>query len=324
MFFIHVDRKKDPGQFRYMVRQHKNVRFVWPRVLIEWGGWSMVQAELTLVRWALRAGATHVTLLSGMDYPVWCNRRIAEAVAGGRNFMEHYRIPSVFWDRGAVNRVRQYWVCDDPIPLRSRLWQRTFGRIWRFIWHRIIRRVSNLALKLGFEVGLHRKPPNGLVQYVGSQWWSFTRECAQYVIDYVAHNPNVVRYYRHSHVPDEGFFQTVLLNSPLAGKIENTSMRYIEWDGAFNPRVLDANDLAAIVKSGCMFARKLVLGAAKEPNGRMVSSDALINALELHRHAEEAAFVPGPAKLNGSALVEPVRASAVARSAAAQHSSPAN
>jgi hypothetical protein len=129
-FFIHVDRKVDIGQFRYMLRHHRNVKFIRPRYVIEWGGWRMVDAELLLMRYALKRGARYMVLMSGMDYPVWSNRRIREFFAEtDQNFIEHYRIPSRFWDRGALNRIRQYWVSDDPINIRSDLWFRTGGKV---------------------------------------------------------------------------------------------------------------------------------------------------------------------------------------------------
>jgi hypothetical protein len=283
-FFVHVDRKVEAGQFRYMLRRHRNVKFVRPRVIIEWGGWNMVQAELLMMRYALRAGATHLILLSGHDYPVWSNRRIKEYFLNTTNsHIEHYRMPSRFWDRGALNRIRQRWLCDDPIPIRSELWFRTFGRVWRAVWHRIIRKPGNLLLKIGYELGLRRQPPSQLAPYVGSQWWTMDRRSAEYVLEFVKTRPDVVRFFRHSHVPDESFIQTVLMNSPLADTVVNNNLRYLEWDGAFSPRVLDLGDLDAIVDSGAAFARKLVLTATpKQP-----SSEPLARALSERRKREQ-------------------------------------
>ncbi|MCZ6836377.1 MAG: glycosyl transferase, partial [Planctomycetota bacterium] len=47
-FFVHIDAKVEPGQFRYMTRRWKNVHFLpkQQRRFIEWGGWNMVGAEL--------------------------------------------------------------------------------------------------------------------------------------------------------------------------------------------------------------------------------------------------------------------------------------
>ncbi|MHC4946987.1 MAG: beta-1,6-N-acetylglucosaminyltransferase [Planctomycetota bacterium] len=288
-FFVHVDDKVEEAQFRYMVRHHPNVRFIRPRHVVEWGGWSMVAAELDLVRAALRAGAQSMVLLSGVDYPVWSNRRLVEFFLGSdRSYVEHYRIPSRYWDRGALNRVRQYWLCDDPIRLRSRLWRRTIGRVWRGVWHRVIRFWFNLAFKLGFELGLRRKPPDDLVFHIGSQWWTLSRPAAEYVLDFVERRPDAVRFYRHSHVPDEGFIQTVVMNSPLRDRVVNDNLRFIEWDGGFNPRVLEQGDLDTILRSGSAFARKISLAGEKAAKGgRVIVSEPLMRALDEAREREE-------------------------------------
>lgn len=293
MFFVHVDRKVESGQFRYMVRHHRNVRFLWPRKVIAWGGWNMVQAELALMSWALRCGAQYMVLLSGMDYPVWSNRRLTDFfLSSKKNYIEHYRIPNAYWDRGALNRLEQFWLCDDPIPLRSRLWARTAGRVWRLIWHHVLRRYFNVAMKLAYEVGIRRKPPRNLVPYIGSQWWCLTRECGEYVQDFVRRNPKIVRFYRHSHVPDEGFIQTVVMSSPWGGtdSVVNANLRYLQWDGGLSPRVLDMGDFNGIMTSGAAFARKLSVKAVKDKTGRVVSSDALLRALDEHRAAEAARY----------------------------------
>lgn len=287
--FVHVDLKAEEAQFRYMLRHHPRVHFVRPRHIVTWGGWSMVRAELTLIRAALAAGAQHVVLLSGSDYPLWSNDRLVKHfLEGDRSYMEHYRIPSLFWDRRGLNRVHQYWLCDDPIPLRSRLWRRTAGRLWTPFWHRVLRYGGNQLLKLGYELGLRRRTPEGLELHIGSQWWSMSRPCAEYVLDFVERRPDVVRFYRHCHVPDEGFFQTVLLNSPLADRIVNDSHRYVEWDGDSNPRVLERTDLDAILEADPAFFRKVSLGGEIDPGRRLRSSEELVRAVDARRGAPDA------------------------------------
>jgi hypothetical protein len=283
-FFVHIDRKVEAGQFRYMVRRQRNVRFVRPRHLIEWGGWNMVEAELVMIRAAVRAGATHLVLLSGADFPVWSTKRLTEYFSTTSTIhLEHYPIPSIYWDRGALNRVRQYWLCDDPFTFKRDRWFRTVGRVWRGVWNRLIRRPSNLALKIGYELGMRRRVPGNLKSFVGSQWWSMPRSCAEYVLDFVDKNPDIVKFYHHSHVPDESFIQTVVMNSPLRDSVDKNNLRYVEWDGGFNPRTLDLGDLDAIVGSGAAFARKIVLGGS----GKAGMSDTLLRALVDRRRHEE-------------------------------------
>ena len=54
-------------------------------------------------------------------------------------------------------------------------------------------------------------------------------------------------------VPDEIFFQTLVLNSPHRDSVVDANLRYIDWPG---PRVLRADDLDALLGSGMLFARK--------------------------------------------------------------------
>ena len=69
-------------------------------------------------------------------------------------------------------------------------------------------------------------------------------------------NPQVVRFFRHVFVPDEIFFQTILMNSPLHDEIENDNLRYVEWSREPAPAVLGVDDLDAMLSSGKLFARK--------------------------------------------------------------------
>mgnify|MGYP003577382987 CR=1 FL=1 len=286
-FFVHVDRKVEAGQFRYMVRRQRNVKFVRPRHLIEWGGCNMVRAELVMMRAAVRAGAKHLVLLSGADFPVWSTPRLTNYFTTTSTIhIEHYPIPSIYWDRGALNRVRQYWLCDDPFTFKRDRWFRTVGRVWRGVWNRLIRRPANFALKVGYELGLRRGVPGNLKPFVGSQWWSMPRSCAEYVLDFVEKNPDIVKFYRYSHVPDESFIQTLVMNSPLRDSVDKNNLRYVEWDGGFNPRILDLGDLDAIVASGAAFARKIVLSGSSKTG----SSDTLLRALVERRRMEAAEF----------------------------------
>ena len=283
-FFVHLDAKAEPGQFRYMTRAHDNVHFLDKRLrqFITWGGWNMVQAELHLTRAALDAGAESLLLLSGTDYPVWSNRKLVEFfLSAERSHIEHFPLPCPFWDLGGLNRIRQYWLSDDPIRIKQRLYRRTLGRLWQPFWHLVIRRFANLGFKLGYELGLRRSYPKDLAPYAGSQWWALTRAGAEAVMELCRARPRVVRFYRHSHIPDEGFFQTALLNSPQREAVVNDNLRYLEWDSGFSPRFLEHGDLDVILRSGAAFVRKVTLGTVKDPkSGVTVNSAALVAALD--------------------------------------------
>src|SRR5262249_42615394 len=119
-----------------------------------------------------------------------------------------------------------------------------------------------------------RKFPKGMVPYGGSDWWSLSYDCAAYVLKFVEENPRYKRFFKYTHSPCELFFQTIILNSEWAARVEcyddynqgsaaiagrprlsETDMlpedsfnyRYIDWSGEATgererPAILDERD----------------------------------------------------------------------------------
>ena len=50
-------------------------------------------------------------------------------------------------------------------------------------------------------------------------------------------NPDYVRFFEHVFVPDELFFQTIIMNSPLRDTVENDDLRYLDWSREPAPAV---------------------------------------------------------------------------------------
>lgn len=71
-------------------------------------------------------------------------------------------------------------------------------------------------------------------------------------------NPNFVNFFKYVDVPDEIFFQTIVMNSPYAQCVVNDNMRYIDWKDwdAGSPAVLGREDLGKLAASPKLFARK--------------------------------------------------------------------
>jgi hypothetical protein len=68
-----------------------------------------------------------------------------------------------------------------------------------------------------------------------------------------------VRFFRYVDVPDEIFFHTIVLNSPLRDTVVNDDLRYLEWrepELAGGPALLGESDFDKIMSSGDLFARK--------------------------------------------------------------------
>jgi hypothetical protein len=76
------------------------------------------------------------------------------------------------------------------------------------------------------------------------------------VVDFARANPRFVRFFEHVLHPDEIFFHTILMNSPLRETIVDDHLRYIDWSRDPGPATLGVSDLDELVRSSRLFARK--------------------------------------------------------------------
>jgi hypothetical protein len=86
---------------------------------------------------------------------------------------------------------------------------------------------------------------DGATPYIGNQWKIVSRAFC----DFVCHDPSVERYkafYRNTFIADEGFFQTVMMNTAAHGEVVNDDKRMIDWipdgDIKLRPRTFTAAD----------------------------------------------------------------------------------
>jgi hypothetical protein len=98
-----------------------------------------------------------------------------------------------------------------------------------------------------------RELPYGLQPYFGSGYWTLHRTAIEYVRAFLRDHPTYQPFFEQVRVPDEMFFQTILLNSPLAGTIVNDDLRFIKWPG---PAVLTGADLEELLAAPDLYARK--------------------------------------------------------------------
>jgi hypothetical protein len=235
-FVVHVDRKTSDLVFREMVRTVDGlpgVRFL-PRHVSHWGGFGHVRATLKGMDDLLARDVQfdYAVLLTGQDYPLRSAERIERFLAGaeGRSFMSHWPLPHLPWgERGGLERVED--------------------------WHLITYR------RLHFSLPLRRRIPGGLRPYGGGAYWCLARRVVEYVHGFIDQNRAYVRFFEHALIPDELFFQTIVLNSPLRETIVNDNLRYIDWSREPAPAVLGMEDFPKLTASGKLFARKFDMAA---------------------------------------------------------------
>ncbi|MNK33273.1 Core-2/I-Branching enzyme [compost metagenome] len=104
------------------------------------------------------------------------------------------------------------------------------------------------------------RPMSAKTLYSGSQWWSFPIKTAVFILQYLKEEPGFMDYFQYVYIPDESFFQTLLLNcdnDAVSKNIVNNSLKLIKWDPPYmHPRLLSLADRNIVLKSKNLFARK--------------------------------------------------------------------
>lgn len=220
--FLHVDAAVDATGYRALAAAAPaNVSLI-PRHRSGWASWGIVAAILEGMSAAIgTVGWTHLTVLSGQDYPLCGQDEIAAFLRRheGRSFMARWPLPSRLWGAdGGMRRVRhRHW------PLRGR-------------------RIT---------VPIARPLPAGVEPWGGSMYVCLARTAVEDVLGLVARRPEMARFYRRSWIPDEMFVQTAVMNSASAEGVINESLSFIRWSdrGGRHPDLLRAGDLEALAAS---------------------------------------------------------------------------
>ncbi|MDQ3849104.1 MAG: beta-1,6-N-acetylglucosaminyltransferase [Actinomycetota bacterium] len=231
LFLVHINRRSDDAVYRAAragLAQLDNVVFL-RRHKLYWGGFGHVRATLEGLDELHRRSAQfdYAALLTGQDYPIkpvsTIERTLAES--GGRSFMAYDRLPGGLAD--GMERIT-YW--------HSRRIGRPRG------WH--------------LRLPIRRRFPQRLVPYGGSSYWWLSCEAVDYVRRFIAEQPGVYRFFKHVDVPDEIFFHTVLMNSPLRDSVVNDELRHVDWTRQPMPAIFGADDLGTLRASPKLVARK--------------------------------------------------------------------
>jgi hypothetical protein len=98
-----------------------------------------------------------------------------------------------------------------------------------------------------------------VTSYIGGQWMMLNRACCEFI----ARSGEVQKfkdYYLNTLIPDESFFQTVLMNTSFRGTIIDDDKRAIIWIPEGNiklrPKTLTMDDRDFLLTGDNLFARK--------------------------------------------------------------------
>lgn len=101
--------------------------------------------------------------------------------------------------------------------------------------------------------------------YSGSQWWTLSLDCMNYLLDQIREHPAISRFFKFTWGPDEFIFQTLLMNSPYREAVTGYDLHYIDWSaGKEHPKNLGADDIDKMMASPLLLARKFDIN--KDPD----------------------------------------------------------
>lgn len=251
-FVIHVDQKIDDSfvaEAQAYLIDRPNCSFL-DRRKVHWGGWGLVQVLLDGARHVEARGipCDAYIYMSGQDYPLLSSEKVTAYFAGreGKQFLENFSLPYENWHNGGLDRVKPFHFeigsrhIMYPPPPES-----------------LPRRARPLAAWLPM---IDRRLPGRYRYYGGSAAIILDRAGVSYLNSFLSTRlgHQILRYFELTRHPDELFFQTVFMNSPLRDTVINDELRYSDWSspGQPHPKTLRIDDLDRLRASGKLFARK--------------------------------------------------------------------
>jgi hypothetical protein len=245
-FYIHIDKKsKLPETDIKKLKANKKVVLVSRHYTTNWGGVNTLKSFLLLIKEALKnPDIEYLHIISGGDFPIKTNNYFADFFEQnkGKEFLEHFPLPSTRWTDGGMNRVNHYNLYD-IFNAKSYIGVRAISQTLKF----------QKALKVKRNLSDSLPKLHG-----GSTWWSLSNKCLKYVIDYTEREPELLERLKYSFCSEEIYFQTVIMNSSFKNNVVNDSLRYISWEYKHGtiPAALDEGDFEILKKSNHLFARK--------------------------------------------------------------------
>jgi hypothetical protein len=246
-FYIHIDANTPDAVFGDMQStvqtQAGKVTFI-ERQACRWGGASLVDASLRLIQCAMQDGFEWGVLLSGQDYPIHSNEYL-------NKFLEETD------DLGFIDLKS---TAEFDISYRYRAWH--FEALNGKTSGKILQKMQRFTQRLG----LQRALPAPLTQiHAGSQWWILSQTACQAVLDFLEQHPQLIGFFKHTLVPDEMFFQTVLMHTAIAPQLTHNALRYLEWEaGAWSPRTFKPDEIGSLAHKPELFARKFAADSASQ------------------------------------------------------------
>jgi len=230
-YVIHVDKRSGEAMqddIQKFLSAYPNASILKSEKAL-WGGYSLVDAELRGMKALLKMNKdwSFFVNLSAQDFPLKSQAAIHAYLKPhqGKDFIKLSDQKAVRPD--TLHRIENYVTETDDEILSEPIQKRAFLK--------------------------------GVTPYIGNQWMIVSRRFC----DFVCHNAEVDRFkdfYRNTLIADEGFFQTVMMNTSYKPILVNDDKRTIDWVPMgtikLRPRDFTSKDARYLMSSPGLFARK--------------------------------------------------------------------
>jgi hypothetical protein len=229
-YLVHVDKRSGVGlqtEIQDFLSSFPNASLLKSQSTL-WGGYSLVEAELRGIEQLLKISSEWEFFinLSGQDFPLKSQTHIQDFLSRnkGNDFIK--------------------------VANQSKFRPETLSRIHNY--------VTEFGTRI-LRTPIKRAYLPGVTPYIGNQWVIMSRKYCEFV----CYSPEVERFkrfYRHTFISDEGFFQTVIMNTSYKGMIVNDDKRTIVWVPIgtikLRPKDFTSKDAEFLLASQGLFARK--------------------------------------------------------------------
>ncbi len=296
-FILHfcLNTKKSDFEKALRLVQHKQNVYFCKREDGAWGEFGITQAVINGMELLQKQGIDfdYLNVISGNDYPIKSNKYLKDFFK--ENYGKQFQWSLPIYDytptalpegmvygegwKGYVHpwgsthrflRFEKYWfsLWGERLMIipETRFLSKTLWSVLKIFLYNLPGYVRKKALKREFLLMIlslthqkKRKFPEGFPPYAGSQWFSVTKDCAEYILKIHREHPELKKYFKHTLLSDESFFTTILVHSPYKEKMAQSNYRYIRWTGKgarTHPEILTKADLPDLKASQKLFARK--------------------------------------------------------------------
>lgn len=238
-FYIHIDAKSvefNPNDLDGCTKKAKV--FFTERIPVFWGHFSLVEAELLLLKAAVNSGVhyDYYHLLSGADMPLKTANEIDDFFRKrkGKQFVVVWRTDK--------------WRMNYQYPFIT-MYKRSSNERINKLKKGVISRVLRFPRKKGTNI----QRDKGWIVYCGDEWWSGTDQLAEFI---VAHEKEIAQYWNGCYIADECLIPTIIKNiEEFDSMLVVEPTREIRWVNC-TPYVWREGDLRYLLNSTALFARK--------------------------------------------------------------------